>query len=72
VVFTAKFWKDAGERMLFTALATLLASVTATDVAGKTNWKVVGITVAVATGGTLLKCLAASFKGDPDSASMVQ
>lgn len=71
-MWTAKFWKDAGERMLFTALATLLASVTATDVAGKTNWQVVGLTVAVATGGTLVKCLAASFKGDPASASMVE
>jgi hypothetical protein len=71
-VWTAKFWKDTGERMFFTAVATLLATVTATDVAGKTNWKVVGITVAVATGSTLVKCMAASLKGDPDSASMVK
>jgi hypothetical protein len=71
-MWTAKFWKDAAERMLFTALATLIGSVAATDAVGKTNWHVVWVAVAVATGGTLVKCLAASFKGDPGSASMVQ
>lgn len=71
-MWTMRFLKDASERMFFTALTAVLGSVAATDAVGKTNWHVVWVTAAVATGGTLVKCLAASLKGDPASASMVE
>lgn len=71
-MWSKRFWADASERMFFTALTTVLGSVAATDAVGKTNWHVVGIATAVAVGGTLLKCMAASLKGDPASASLVK
>ena len=71
-MWTAKFWKDTAERVLATAVVAFGAAVTGTNAAGDVDWKVIGWTTAVAAFGTLVKCVLASIKGDPTSASLVK
>ena len=69
---STKFWKDTAERVLATAVVAFAAAITGTNVAGDVDWKVIGWTTATAALGTLVKCVLASGKGDPTSASLVQ
>lgn len=67
-----QFWKDTAERVLATAVVAFGAAITGTAAASDLDWRVVGWTTAVAALGTLVKCVVASGKGDPTSASLVK
>lgn len=71
-MWTAKFWKDTAERVAATAVVSFGAAVTGTAAASDLDWKVVGWTTVMAALGTLVKCVLASGKGDPTSASLVK
>lgn len=71
-MWTAKFWKDATERVLATVIVVFLAVAGGTQVASEVNWEIVSWTTGLAGLGTFLKCLLASRKGDPTSASLVE
>jgi hypothetical protein len=71
-MYTKKFWKDTVERVVSTAAQSAVGALGATAVVGGVNWAVVGATVGLAALTSLLKCLVAGAKGDPDSASLVE
>lgn len=71
-MWTKTFLKDTAERVIATAVVTFAGAVTGTSALDELDWKVVGLTTGLATLGTLVKCVLASSKGDPQSASLIK
>lgn len=71
VLLTRKFWLDAAERAIKTAAQTTIAAVSTTALVQDLDWAIVGGTVAIATGLSVLTSIASSPIGDPGSASAV-
>lgn len=69
-MWTLKFWKDTSERVIDAAAAAALGVWGVTAVAQQANWAIIGGSAAAAAIVSLLKCLVASRKGDPSSASL--
>ena len=72
-MFTAQFWKDAGERAVKTFAQTLLALVLAAGVTSivALNWPVLLGTAGTAALVSLLTSLASTFAGEEKTASLV-
>lgn len=71
-MYTKQFWKDTTERVVSTAAQAMIASIGTTAFFGDMHWKIVLGTTGIAALVSLLKCLVAGSKGDPDSASLVE
>lgn len=71
-IFSREFYRDMVERVVSTAAQAGLAALLGTAVFAEVDWEFVGSTAALAAVACALKCVAASFKGDPDSASLVE
>lgn len=69
-IWSAAFWKDAGERILFTALATLSGMV-GVDVLNilVLDWRAIGIAVLSVSFMTLIKTLLAGLRNPNTGAS---
>lgn len=72
-MFTLKFWKDASERAIRTAAQALLA-LWATDISGvlEVDWTQAGSVAALAAVTSVLMSVAATGRGNPESASSVK
>ena len=70
-MWTKRFWADTAERVLATTAAVAISSVSVTA-AGALDWRAAAVLTGTTALITLLKCLAASRKGDPTSASLVE
>jgi hypothetical protein len=74
-LFTKMFWRDAIERALSTAAQSVIA-VTGLEVvdiiSAPLNLKTLGSAAIVGFVLTIIKAVAASYIGDPDSASFVE
>ncbi len=72
-MWSKEFWQDTAERVLSTAVVAFGAAFTGTAAMSELDWKVVGVTTAMAALGTLVKCVMASGKSDTVSpASLVK
>ncbi|HEY7043262.1 MAG TPA: hypothetical protein VH419_06300 [Nocardioidaceae bacterium] len=67
-MWTKKFWQETAEWVATAAAAAVLTAWQS----GLNDWGDVGQAVAIAAGTALLKCLLASQKGDPTSASLTR
>jgi len=72
-MFTLDFWKDALERAIRTAAQALVASW-ATGVTGvlEVNWIQAASVAGLAAVTSILMSLAATGRGNPDSASLIE
>ena len=72
-MFTLKFWKDASERAIRTAAQALLA-LWATDISGvlEVDWTQAGSVAALAAVTSVLMSVAATGRGNPESASSIK
>jgi len=72
-MFTVTFWKDAAERAIRTAAQALLA-LWATDISGvlEVDWTQAGSVAALAAVTSVLMSVAATGRGNPESASSVK
>lgn len=72
-MFTLEFWKDALERAIRTAAQALVASW-ATGVTGvlEVNWIQAASVAGLAALTSILMSLAATGRGNPDSASLIE
>lgn len=70
-MFTKRFWQDTAERVIATAAAVGAVSVPVTA-ATSMDWRTALVMTGLTALATLLKCLAATRKGDPASASLVK
>lgn len=72
-MFTAKFWKDLGERVVSSAAGGALAVLVPAEVLNlHPSWTAVGLGALSAAAVSLLKGLVASQVGNKDSASLVE
>lgn len=70
-IFSRTFYKDLLERVISTAAQAALATLVTTAAIQEVDWALVGGVTASAALASALKCVAASFKGGPDTASLV-
>jgi len=72
-MYTITFWKDASERAIRTAAQALLA-LWATDISGvlEVDWTQAGSVAALAAVTSVLMSIAATGRGNPESASSVK
>ncbi len=72
-MYTITFWKDASERAIRTAAQALLA-LWATDISGvlEVDWTQAGSVAALAAVTSVLMSVAATGRGNPESASSVK
>jgi len=72
-MYTITFWKDAAERAIRTAAQALLA-LWATDISGvlEVDWTQAGSVAALAAVTSVLMSVAATGRGNPESASSVK
>lgn len=70
-IFSRTFYKDLLERVISTAAQAALATLVTTAAIQEVDWALVGGITASAALTSALKCVAASFKGDADTASLV-
>ncbi len=72
-MYTITFWKDAAERAIRTAAQALLA-LWATDISGvlEVDWTQAGSVAALAAVTSVLMSIAATGRGNPESASSVK
>lgn len=72
-MWTTKFWRDTAERVISSAAQGAIAALgIGTPIVQELNWTLVGGMAGGLAVLTFLKCLAASGKGDPTSASFVE
>ena len=72
-MYTITFWKDAAERAIRTAAQALLA-LWATDISGvlEVDWTQAGSVAALAAVTSVLMSVAATGRGNPESASSIK
>lgn len=70
-IFSKVFWKDTAERVLSSAVQGAITGFVLDQGVGQ-DWVNIGNVAGGMAVLTLLKCLAASQIGDPDSASLVK
>ena len=72
-MYTITFWKDASERAIRTAAQALLA-LWATDISGvlDVDWTQAGSVAALAAVTSVLMSVAATGRGNPESASSIK
>ena len=72
-MYTITFWKDASERAIRTAAQALLA-LWATDISGvlEVDWTQAGSVAALAAVTSVLMSVAATGRGNPESASSIK
>lgn len=72
-MWTRKFWLDALERAIKTTaqVAAVLTPTAAAVLTGGIDWKLVGITLALAPVASLITSLIGSRVGNPESASLL-
>ncbi|MGW5147511.1 holin [Rhodococcus koreensis] len=73
-IYTAQFWKDAGERTIATGIQTLAGFFAADQVfeIAALDWREIGLASLTAAGIALLKAIAAALVGVKGSASLTK
>ena len=70
-MWTVKFWKDAAERAIATFVQVLLAGFGVDFAGAGIGWQRMLALAAMAGAASVAKSIVASYRGDPESASLV-
>ena len=69
-MWTKKFWRDARDRAIGTALATGVPLVVAAGTLNQVDWADAGWVTATAVALTVAKAMLGSLRGDPENGSL--
>lgn len=71
-MYTKRFWKDAFERAVATALEVAIPMVVAVETIDQLDYRHLGLVAVSAAVLSVMKAVAATLKGDKEDASLVR